>query len=231
MSLDRHSLAAATLALLATSAHAGRPLVTEDAGVLGKGECEWESYAGSARASGSSNVSHWNTQLACHVIGDTQAAVSYGQVSGGGTKAQIASINGKTGLYKSKEGDLGITLAWGVLGSKFTGGSFGTDGIFLNGVLTKQINENLTVNANLGWARDHTVSPRRGYSSANFALEYNLGNGLEVMGEVMSIDGESGYGLGLRYAASKAWSLSIGYLAQNPSPQVKLWTVGATLTF
>ncbi len=231
MSLDRHFLAAATLALLATSAHAGRPLVTEDAGVLGKGECEWESFLDSGRVSGSPTVNGWNTQLGCGVLGSSQVAVSYGQAKGGGITGQIASINGKTGLYKNKGGDLALTLAWGVLGSKVTGGSFGTDSVFLNGVLSKQVNEQVTINANLGWSQDRSVSPKRGFSNANVALEYNLGNGLEVMGEVMSVDGESGYGVGLRYAASKAWSLNLGYLVQNPSPQYRQWSLGAKFTF
>ncbi len=78
MALNRHFLAAATLALLATSAHAGRPLVTEDAGVLGKGECEWESFLASARISGSPTVNGWDTQVGCGVLASSQVAFSYG---------------------------------------------------------------------------------------------------------------------------------------------------------
>lgn len=231
MALNRHFLAAATLALLATSAHAGRPLVTEDAGVLGKGECEWESFLASARISGSPTVNGWDTQVGCGVLASSQVAVSYGHARGGGSTGQTASLNGKTGVYKNHGADLALTLAWGVLGTKYTGGSFGTDSVFLNGVLTKQFNEQVTVNANLGWTQDRSVSPKRGFSNANVALEYNLGNGLEVMGEVMSVDGVSGFGMGLRYAASKAWSLNLGYLVQNPSPQYRQWSLGAKFTY
>ncbi len=232
MTSDRHFLAAAALALLANSAHAGRPLVSEDAGVLGKGECEWESFLASARVSGAPTANGWNTQLGCGVLASSQVALSVGQVKGGGiTGHQVASISGKTGLYKNDGGDLAVALAWGVLGTRYTGGSFGTDNIFLNGVLTKQLSERVTINVNLGWTEARRVSPKHGASNANLALEYTLGNGLEVMGEVMSVDGESGFGMGLRYAASKAWSLNLGYLVQNPSPQYRQWSLGAKFTF
>ena len=35
--------------VLGASAHAGRPLATEDAGVLARGDCEVESFAGRMR--------------------------------------------------------------------------------------------------------------------------------------------------------------------------------------
>ena len=221
---------AATLAA-ASHAHAGRPLATEDAGVLAQNECEWESFAARVRAPGA--LAHaWVTQLACGVMPELQVALSYGQTRGHGHADESASINGKWGLLRGYGDEASLVLAGGSVGGKTSGTGFRLGGLFLNGVLTKPLAENWTGHLNLGWTQDRTSRPHALAMTWNLAAEVAAGNGLEWMAEVYGAERSDAFvGAGLRWAAGKAWSLNAGYAVQLAGARTKLLTVGAKLTF
>ena len=229
--LHRVVLAAAALLFITNLAHAGRPLATEDAGVLAKGECEWESFA--ARIHGSGASAHaWATQLACGFMPEAQVALSYGQARASGHTGQALSVNGKWGLLRGKDDEVSVVLAWGVVGGKPSGSGFKLDSLFLNGVLTKPLAENWTSHLNLGWVQDRTTLPHAHAVTWNVAAEYAVGNGLEVMAEWYGVERSAAFvGAGLRWATSKAWSLNAGYAIASSGSRAKSLSVGAKLTF
>ena len=223
--------AATALLFITNLAHAGRPLATEDAGVLAKGECEWESFAARARDSGAS-AHAWATQLACGFMSEAQVALSFGQSRAGGSTDQSLSVNGKWGLLRGKDDEASVILAWGLVSAKSPGSGFKLGSLFLNGVLTKPLSEHWTGHLNLGWMQDRSSTPRIKALTWNLAAEYALGNGFEVMGEWYGAErSDAVLGAGLRWAASKAWSLNAGYAVQTAGARGKLLSVGAKLMF
>lgn len=232
-----HRLALAAAIFLTTTnlAHAGRPLATEDAGVLVKGECEWESLA--ARTRGSAASTHaWATQWACGFMPEAQVALGYGHArssgNGSGSAAHALSVNGKWGLLRGKDDEASVVLAWGVVAGKPSGSNFKLGSLFLNGVLTKPLAQNWTGHLNLGWVQDRTTLPHRHAVTWNMAAEYAVGNGFEVMAEWYGVERNDAFvAAGLRWSASPAWSLNAGYAIQPSGSRAKLLSVGAKLTF
>lgn len=227
----KHTLAlAAALLTLAGAAHAGRPLATEDADVLGRSLCEAEGFHARLSASGTPDTRGWTLQGACGIGGSTQLALAYSRARSDGTTGEGLLLGGKTGII-GREGDgLGLTLAWGLTGAKLGGGSFEHELSYLNLVATREIAPGWTGHANLGWLRSE--STKANSTTWNLALEKSLGNGVDLMGEVYGDDrSDEWLGLGVRWAASDRLSLNASYAAQNQSPRVRLWTIGFKYAF
>jgi hypothetical protein len=106
------SLAGAALLILAASAHAGRPLATEDADVLDRGRCEAEGFYARLDPSGADATRGWTLQGACGIGGRTQVAPAYSRARSEGDRSEGLLLGGKTGIL-GREGDAtGLTLAW-----------------------------------------------------------------------------------------------------------------------
>ncbi len=221
---------AATLLVLAGTAHAGRPLATEDADVLDRSRCEAEGFYARLSASGSPDTRGWTLQGACGIGGNTQVALAYSRARSAGETGEGLLLGGKTGLI-AREGDgAGLTLAWGLTGTKLGGGSFEHELTYLNLVATREIAPGWTGHANLGWVRSE--SARASSTTWNLAIERALGNGVDLMGEVYGDDRSGRWlGLGLRWAASDTLSLNASLATQNESPRVRLWTIGFKYAF
>jgi hypothetical protein len=222
-------LCLAALSLLGATAQAGRPLVTEDAAVLGKAECEWESYAGRSQEA-DTRLTVLNTQVGCGLGARSQVAASYGQAKTEGVKITLTGLNGKTNLFKTAQDATAITLAWGVASAKAEGAK--ATAVFLNGVLTHTYNNKFTAHLNLGWNQQRAAGEKEQFTNWSVAGEYNLGNGMELMAEAVGVEHEKpSMGAGLRFAASKAWSLNASVHTSTSSPRTNTATVGAKLTF
>lgn len=220
---------AALLALACTPALAGRPLITEDAGVLGSGECEWESVAAQDKESGVTSHA-WSTQLGCGIGLRSQVAAAYGQARAEGVSATVTGVNGKTHLLKSANDATALTLAWGYASAKAAGER--AHSTFLNGVLTHQYGDTFTTHLNLGWNRERVAGVSTTATSWSVSGEYNLGHGVELMAELVDNGGPDRLvGVGIRYAASKAWSLNASLHGATSGPSATLFSVGAKLSF
>ncbi|MBL0124632.1 MAG: hypothetical protein IPP88_18525 [Betaproteobacteria bacterium] len=114
-------------------AWAGRPLATEDAGVLGDRECEIESYAGQARESSSPNVNALWVQYGCGIGRNTQLAFGAGTERSAGDLTKAAALTGKTFLRELTEEQTGFTLAYALFGAQEPGNSFKHEATELKG--------------------------------------------------------------------------------------------------
>jgi hypothetical protein len=227
---ERSSLVAAVLLLAAMSCQAGRPLATEDADILDKGQCEWEGFVARETASGNPARRAWAIQLGCGFGHASQVALAYSGAKSGGISGRSMALVGKTGLIERKDDSLGLTLAWTLAGEKAAGKSFEHELTQLNLVATKEIAEDLTAHANLGWVRSESA----GSSSTtwNLAAELALAAGVDVTGELYGDDRRKPwYGLGVRWSTSERFSLNASYSTQTETPRVKLWTIGFKLGF
>lgn len=227
----KHSFAlAATLLALAGAAHAGRPLATEDADYLGRGQCEAEGFYGRLSASGTPDTRGWTLQGACGIGGNTQVALAYSRARSAGETGEGLLLGGKTGIITRSGDGLGLTLAWGLTGAKVRGSSFEHELTYLNLVATREIAPSWTGHANLGWLRSESADANS--TTWNLAIEKSLGNGVDLMGEVYGDDrSDEWLGLGVRWAASDKLSLNASYATQNDSPRVRLWTIGFKYSF
>jgi hypothetical protein len=121
---------------LAFPAWAGRPLATEDAGVLDRGECEIESYAGRIRNSDSPSVNTRWAQFSCGTGRDTQLTFGGGTEKSDGEQKTIGALAGKTFLRELTDEETGFTLAYALFGAQNPGNSFRHEATELKAVVS-----------------------------------------------------------------------------------------------
>jgi hypothetical protein len=151
----RRHLLGITLILWTGIAAAGRPLVTEDAGVLGAGECEIETFYARESASGAPTTRGGSAQFGCGIgLLTTQLALNAARSKAGDERVDRLAFVGKTGLRELKDDQAGIALAYELSSEKPSGGSFGREASAIRAVLTVPV-EKWLFHANLGWLRSH----------------------------------------------------------------------------
>lgn len=138
-----------------SSAWAGRPLATEDAGVLGRGECEIESYTGSVRSSDSDSVATRWVQLGCGIGHATQLALGAGAETSGGERSRPAALTGKTFLRELTDEKAGVALAYTLFGALEPGNRFRHDATELK-VAASVPGSGWLLHANLGLQHSKT---------------------------------------------------------------------------
>jgi hypothetical protein len=112
--------AAATGALCAQTAWAGRPLQTEDAGVLDRAACEIESMGARERVAGQAAGRESALGLGCGLGWRSQFGAWSARAGQADSREQAAGFGGKTGLWLAGEDGPALTLAWGVAGLRAT---------------------------------------------------------------------------------------------------------------
>lgn len=154
--IARRPAALLALALLATPpAHAGRPLQTEDAGVLDRGACEVELVALREKPDAEAATDAGRAQFGCGIGLRSQVALSVAREHGGGERADLAAIVGKTWLRELTDEETGIAIAWAAGFLRPRGGSVEREGYEVRGVVTHPIGPWL-LHGNLGWLRNET---------------------------------------------------------------------------
>jgi hypothetical protein len=167
-------------------AWAGRPLVTEDAGVLGQRECELESFA--ARSHKPHLTAQW-AQFGCGVGFQTQLALGMGNEKSQDERFTATALSGKTFLQALTSEQAGVTLAYAVSGARQAPAGFEHVGTELKGVISVPHNSWL-FHANLGWRRSHQDAQSR--SIFALAVERPGAAGpIDLMAEIFGDDREA----------------------------------------
>jgi hypothetical protein len=212
------------------SAHAGRPLATEDAGVLGKGECESESFAARNTAADSDAATTLSTQIGCGFGFGSQLQLAVARRSAADERTHTLTLGGKTQVIDRPDDGLGLTLAWGIVSLRPAGGSFKRYTTGLNLALSQQLSSSLTGHANLGGVR--TQNPRQSSVTWNLALEYALAAGLDLMAEAYGQERDKPWaGVAVRYAVKERVFVDASVAQQSGTSKAKLLTLGARLGF
>ncbi|MFM8768306.1 MAG: hypothetical protein ACKOD9_11245 [Rubrivivax sp.] len=226
------TLAAALLTCTAPLlCQAGRPLQTEDAGILEAKTCEVEGAVSRVRVVGSPSVRDNALQLGCGVGLNSQVALALSRTADGADREQGLRLGGKTELW-SAGGDEGaaLTLAWGLSGARAAAGGWKTAGLDARAVLSMPAGP-LTWHLNLGHERDSQA--RSGSTVWGVGVEHEGFGALAPMAELFGSDREaSWWNLGLRYtiAKDKAY-LDMSYGRQMSSGTPSLLTAGFKLVF
>jgi hypothetical protein len=146
--------------VLPLSAYAGRPFTTDDAGVLGSGECEVESYFFRERAQDAPSTSGGWLQPGCGYGYRSQLSLGAGRERSDGMTAGLYALSGKTWMKELKDSDWGFALGYGFGWVKQPNGSRRFDSTSLNAIVTVPAGP-LLMHANLGWTRsrlDHSTA-------------------------------------------------------------------------
>ncbi len=225
---------AATVLACATPliSQAGRPLQTEDAGILEAKTCEVEGATARARVAGASTSRDSALQLGCGVGFNSQVALAVSTASDGTDRERGMRLGGKTEIW-SAGGDDGaaLTLAWGVDRARAgSGGGWKTSGVDARAVVSIPAGP-LTWHLNVGHERD--TQARSSTTAWGGALEHEGYGPLAPMAELFGNDREAPWwNLGLRYtiAKDKAY-IDMSYGRQMTGGTPSLLTAGFKLVF
>ncbi|HET9821670.1 MAG TPA: hypothetical protein VFQ16_07575 [Burkholderiaceae bacterium] len=226
--------AALLLALLPPAALAGRPLQTEDAGVLDRGACEVEGFHAHASAGGASALEN-SLQLGCGIGLDSQVALAASTARAGGDRERGLALGGKTGLWKAAGDDApALTLAWGLAWARADGAPRRHAATELRLVYSAPAFAGTVWHANLGHARDEIARQRS--TTWALALEhegFDLGVNLAPMAEIVGDDRQAPlWNLGLRATLQpERVFVDASYGRQIASGRPRLWTLGFKIAF
>ena len=224
-------LGLALVSSLSFPAWAGRPLATEDAGVLGRGDCEIESFAGRAHTADSDTETTRWAQFGCGIGYNTQLAVGAGGEKAAGATTRIAALAGKTYLRELTDDQSGVVLAYAFLGAKEPGEGFKHDATEIKAVVSVPSNGWL-LHANLGSNFSHTSKLHSTVWA--FAAERPSAVGpVDLMAEVFGDNhGEPWTQFGARWqVVPERFFVDASWGVQTDSARTKLVTIGLKLAF
>ncbi len=225
------ALVAIALAAATTAALAGRPLKTEDAGVLGRSECELETVFSRESGVDAPSSREAAAQIGCGVGAQTQLALALARARSADMRSTGVALVGKTWLRELTDTQTGLTLAYTLAGTRTTGQSFKHDASEVKAVLSAPLAAAWLAHGNLGWSRVQTE--RRNSTVWSAAIE-RIGIGrFDLMAEVLGDDRSAPWwNTGVRYTAiDKQLFLDASYGAQIATGRPKLVTVGLKLAF
>jgi hypothetical protein len=216
--------------VISLPAWAGRPLQTEDAGILEAASCEIE--GASADTTASDNTDNTTSlQLGCGVGFNTQLALATSRDRMSGESGNGLRLGGKTGLWRG-EGDNApaFTFAYGVGWSKAAEASWLRTGTTINLVYSRAALDHLTLHVNLGHARDEVAG--QGTTTWGLALEHAGFGSIAPMAEIFGDERDRWWNFGLRFTAvpEKAF-IDFSYGRQINADNARLLTVGFKVAF
>jgi hypothetical protein len=235
---SRLLLLSATVAASLGSSHAwaGRPLQTDDAGVLAAADCEVEAVTQRLSAAGQ-RATESSLQLGCGVGWNSQLAVAGATARTDGVRESGLALGGKTGLWKGAGRDdeaSALALSWQYLSAKLPGGAWRHVGTGADLLLSMPLAAEYTLHANLGHARNELDKQRS--TTWGLAIEragFGADSRWAPMAEVFGDDREAPWvNLGLRFTAvAEKVFLDFSYGRQCSRERPTLLTVGFKAAF
>ena len=226
----KHLTLAAALSLsVIAPAFAGKPLNTDDAGTIAKGECEIEAYASAYRVS-SANASGLTSQFSCGVVEGTQLGIGLGRYNDDTGNVDSISLSGKTQIIDGGKDSTSLSLGFGAVGTSSPGQSMSLSNYTFSLLATKPLTEDFSVHFNAGLLRDSSRGSAKNYGIWGLAGEYALTEKVALVGETYGQEGSKPWtGVGARWQASKALSLGLLFASQGGGDST--FTMGAKFSF
>lgn len=219
-------------ALACGPACAGRPLVTEDAGVLERGDCEFEGIGSHLSAAGST-ARMGQVQLSCGIGLQTQIQGAIATSSIERERSTLATAGGKTYLRQLTDEQAGFALAYSFVGSRPSGMGWQYDVTALLGVVTVPVRKDLLLHANLG--ASYSRAERDTNAIWAGAVEFlRVGaTAFDLMAEAFGTQRDPLWlNLAVRYTVvPERVSVNASFGAQGGSERAKLATLGFKLNF
>jgi hypothetical protein len=231
--------AASCLALmvLSSSAVAGRPLVTEDAGFIDRGGFELESYTHRQSARDTMALSGFHVQSNAGIGFNTQLGIGvdtlrqYNPAFDTNESTGEYAISGKTGIKELSDDAYGIAVAYGIDRTRAVGERFRDDNATINGAVTVPVGKWL-LHANLGWQRSRLAATTA--TTWAFAVERRAAIGpLDLGVETFGNDHDPAWiQVGARWVVQEDRTfVDASYGLQAGSTDARQFTLGFKLVF
>ena len=226
----RNLLIPALFTLLASTAHAGRPFVTEDAGLLDRGACEWESTLAHATERAAQAGNAWSNQVGCGVGGRTQMALGTTHARSAGVGSNDLTLGGKVGLVDGGDAHASVALAGGSTWVRAPGAAQRWDNAAATLVVSVPLHARWTGHANLGvlHLRDDRDTLGTWALALEHALKEQLAVGVETFGPGR---GKPWIGAGVRWQVAPAVTLYASVARQAGTARARTVTAGLKLAF
>ncbi|WP_396270661.1 hypothetical protein [Ideonella sp.] len=228
----RPLLWAAASALTCSAAMAGRPMATEDAGVLEASDCELESFVGANRPAGGPTERVLSLQVGCGVGGQSQVAVAVARASADSENVRSVTLLGKTALNpKAEDTAPTFALAWALSADSARGG-LKHEGTALNSVMSWPVHEKVSLHLNLGWS--HSASDKQSTTTWSGGIEHHVRDDLDLTAETFGNDRDASpwVQVGLRWAVQpEKFYIDTSYGVQTGGERSKAVTLGLRWAF
>ena len=152
-------------------ANAGRPLQTDDAGVLDLKACELEG-ASLRHEVFKERDREDSIALSCGIGWGHQLGLALASDGSAGRRHAGAVVGGKARLWSGSDSDPAWSLGWQIAEARATGGAWHHVGTGLNLIVSAPLSALDTLHANLGYARDERT--RADSSSWGLGLEHTF---------------------------------------------------------
>lgn len=219
---------AALAALALPAARADRPLASETADVIDRGDCQVEADTGTTRSRGAPHLRTRNALITCGVAYQTQPALVYGRSGSGSDSAESLLLGAKTTFVMPSADRLGYGAAYSVAAVKVPGTSWRREELSVTGLVTATLGKELLGHANLGWM--HNRAARQ--SNAQWSLGVETVGDFTVAADVFGVQRERPWAsAGVGYLLGKGLSPNAVAAAQFETPRLRQLSVGAKLVF
>lgn len=222
------------LACAVPAALAGRPLLTEDAGILDRGACEIESALSRLRAQPGSHDAA--LKFGCGVGLDTQLALAAARARSEGQVQRGLELSGKTQLWQGEPDNAGnapgLTLAYALENARDPQRQrWRHASSLLNLVYSRPLPQTLQLHLNLAHFRDEQAQLRS--TRWALALEHAGWGAWAPMGEIYGDDRSAPWwNLGLRLELlPERLYLDAACGQQINAARARLWSAGFRLAF
>lgn len=219
----------------ATSAQAGRPLQTDDAGVVERGGCEIEAAVSRDKAAGVTGHLGY-VQLDCGLPASTELAVALYRSRREGDTAHARELNGKTQLWEGAATAAGATpsalsVSYGLAWSREAPQDWRHAANRLNLVYTHGLPLGSALHLNLGHVRYQ--AERRSATTWGIAFEHAGTGTLAPMAELTGDDRSAPcWNAGLRWSPfSPSLSFDLSYGQRMAAGRPRLLAIGLTQAF
>jgi hypothetical protein len=233
----KKAICSVVLFAVVTSAFAGRPLATDDAGVIDPGKVELESYYHRQTRNDASALSGLHTRLGAGVGLGTELGIDvdwlrqYDEHFQSHKSSGEYALEGKTAIKELTDDVYGIAMAYGVDRMRAVGDRFRYDNAYLYGVLTVPVDKWL-LHANLGWQRSRLAAVTS--TTWNLAAErIGVIGPIDLAAETFGNDHDPAWvQVSARWVVKEdRFFLDTSYGVQMGGVRAKLLTVGGKLAF
>lgn len=223
----KHRVALLLLLTTTLPALANRPLLSETADSMERGDCLVESAF--ARLTGAASYSLRSAAVvgSCGVGGQSQIAVGWQRESGGGVSERRALLGGKTTLVGVGEGKPGFGVAYTLTGSSASG-SWKQESLAITALATHEVRKGLLVHANLGWQRNKADR----LSTTLWSFGFETVGDVWWAGDIYGDDrGRPGASIGLGYTLMPSISATFTYGLRFENPRQRQASAGLSISF
>ncbi len=224
------ALAACGVLLHPATALAGRPLTTEDAGLLGRGECELEVVGAREGVRGEPATRGASAQVGCGIGLRSQIALFGARAHLAGERSEEVGVVGKTALRELTDDRAGIVIAWAVTAARPGTGSLRHEGTEAKAVLTQPLGD-WFLHANLGWTRSE--ADKLDSTLWSVAAERTGLGPIDAMAEVFGDDRSAPWiNAGLRWTVKPdTLFVDASYGVQMDGARARVATIGLKYAF